>query len=97
MVGQKQELTVDVKRYTSIYSVHDPVFSLKLSNTFQILTLYELPDVSLRYRWRQIMGKTVSPNCTKCNDVLIVGSGHGRGLGQWLQSSLGDNTQLPVY
>jgi hypothetical protein len=26
----------------------------------------------------------------KCNDVLTVGSGHGRGLGQWLQPNLGD-------
>jgi len=26
----------------------------------------------------------------KCNDVLTVGSGHGRGLVQWLQSNLGD-------
>ena len=32
----------------------------------------------------------MGPNCMKCNDVLIVDSGHGRGLGQWLQSNLGD-------
>lgn len=27
------------------------------------------------------MGTRVGPNCMKCNDVLIVVSGHGRGLG----------------
>ena len=39
---------------------------------------------------KQIMVITVVPNCMKCNDVLTVGSGHGRGLGQWLQSNPGD-------
>jgi hypothetical protein len=90
LVGQKEELTVDMNRYTSLYSVHGPDFSLKLSNTFQIQTLSELPEVSLQNRWRQITVMTVGTNCMKCYDVLIVGSGHGRRLGQWLQSNLGN-------
>jgi len=39
---------------------------------------------------KQITVITVGPHCMKCNDVLTVGSGHGRGLVQWLQSNLGD-------
>jgi hypothetical protein len=30
----------------------------------------------------------------KCDDVLIVGSGHDRRIGQWLQSNLGDENSV---
>jgi hypothetical protein len=50
LVGQKQKLAVDVYRYISLYSVHDPDLSLKLRNT-EILTLYELPEVSHFKGW----------------------------------------------
>jgi hypothetical protein len=33
-------------------------------------------------------------NCMKYNGFLVIGGGHGKGLGQWLHWSIGDNCSV---
>jgi hypothetical protein len=102
LVGQKQKQTVDVHRYTDLCSVSGLISLSNWATHLRYLLCLNFQNlVSLREGWSQVRETKVGgwsqvtetkvgPNCMKYNDFLIVGSGHGMGLGQWLQWILGD-------